>query len=69
MHIEIQVRPHLKGVTETTLLLSYPGLVNLLLISLQNSAKHLHEVVNSSWVGETTREEGGGGVGPKCKTT
>lgn len=63
MHIEIQVRPHLKGVTETTLPLSYPGWVNLFLISLQNSAKRLHEVVNSSWLGETTREGEGGVLG------
>lgn len=62
MHIEIQVRPHVKGVTKTTLPLSYPGWVNLLLTSLQNSAKRLHEVVNSSWLGKTTQEGEGGGV-------
>lgn len=63
MHIEIQVRPHVKGVTKTTLPLSYPGWVNLLLTSLQNSAKCLHEVVNSSWLGKTTQEGDGGGGG------
>lgn len=68
MHIEIQVRPHVKGVTKTTLPLSYPGWVNLLLTSLQNSAKRLHEVVNSSWLGKTTQEgEGGGGCWAKVQ--
>ena len=39
---------------------SYPKRANFSLISLQNSADRLHEVVNSSREGETTRREGGG---------
>ena len=40
---------------------SYPKGANFSLISLQSSADSLHEVVNSSREGETTRRGGGGG--------
>ena len=45
---------------------SYPKRANFSLISLQNSADRLHEVVNSSREGETTRGEGGGGGGMRA---
>ena len=47
---------------------SYPKRANFSLISLQNSADRLHEVVNSSREGETTRGEGGGGGGECMRT-
>ena len=48
-------------VPEPTLPPSYPKRANFSLISLQSSADSLHEVVNSSREGETTRRGGGGG--------
>ena len=53
-------------VPEPTLPPSYPKRANFSLISLQSSADSLHEVVNSSREGETTRRGGGGGGGMRA---